>query len=98
MASEVEKGSVRVSNFHVKFIIPFGIYYRNDSNIRHVAEIILTISIKKMPNEFKFILDKKIKGSSKVSLYFGTRKKYKAAKKNQENYKMLASSISKLHK
>ena len=57
MTSEVEKGSVRVSYFHVKFIIPFGINYRNESNIRHVVEIILTISIEKMPNEF--ILDKK---------------------------------------
>ena len=37
---KVEKGFVGVSFSDIKFIMPFGINYRNDNNVRQVVEII----------------------------------------------------------
>jgi len=37
---KVEKGFVGVSFSDIKFIVPFGINYRNDNNVRQVVEII----------------------------------------------------------
>jgi len=39
---KVEKSFVRVSFSDIKFIIPFGINYRNDNSVRQVVEIIST--------------------------------------------------------
>lgn len=52
LTSEVEKVPLEL----IFFIIPFGINYRNENNVGHVAEI---ISTKKKANEFGFKLDKR---------------------------------------
>jgi len=89
---KVGKGFVRVSFSDIKFIMRFGINYRNDNNVRQVVEIISTSTVENSIFEFQLSLTQN-EGSSLKGLTPFRQKKYKAAKRIKKMIKCKSAQL-----